>query len=78
MAKRGTEREKATKQADNWTGKEFKKYAREVLKKLEDEGNIVINRGTKRIKVEDIPTPKDLKMKGKWVSTGRGTGKRKL
>ncbi len=75
---RGTSRRVTEKQADNWTGDSYK----EVQKKRKDAAKDVyvsMGRGTKKIKLGDIAeTTGRPSGKGKWVSTGRGTGRRKV
>lgn len=78
MANRGT---KATPKPDNkpnWTGKEFKKYAKEQLDKIDDNEVVSINRGTGQAYVRDLRKKGRAYKKPKYVNTGRGTGRVKL
>ena len=82
MANRGTKLVKLPKNPENWTGKEFRKYLDGTLDKADDNESVSINRGTKQIKVKDLKkkkgTDRKKASKGRYVSTGRGTGRRKL
>lgn len=82
MANRGTKKSELPKDPENWTGKEFRKFLDGALNKMNDEGTISVNRGTKQIKVKDLKkkksTDRKKASKGRYVSTGRGTGRRKL
>ena len=75
---RGTSRRVTEKQADNWSGAAY----REVQKKRKEAAGdryVSMGRGTSRIKFSDIPeTAGRTEGKGMWVSTGRGTGRRKI
>ena len=75
---RGTSRRVTDKEADNWTGAAYK----EQQKKAKDAAKDVyvsVGRGTKKIKLGDIAETSGRPTgKGKWVSTGRGTGRRKI
>lgn len=75
---RGTSRRVTEdKERDNWSGEEFKKH-QEAKKSASKEKYITVGRGTSKIKFGDIPTTPSKSTKGLWVSSGRGTGKRKL
>lgn len=82
MANRGTKKSKLSKNPENWTGKEFRKFLDGALDKMDDEGTVSVNRGTGQIKVKDLKKKKGIDRKkaseGRYVSTGRGTGRRKL
>ncbi len=75
---RGTSRRITEKQADNWTGKSYK----EIQKKRKEAAKdvyISMGRGTKRVKFGDIAETSGRPTgKGRWVSKGRGTGRRKV
>lgn len=75
---RGTSRRVSEKEADNWTGKDYA----ELQKKRKDAAKdiyISMGRGTKKIKLGDIAeTTGRPTGKGRWVSSGRGTGRRKI
>ena len=75
---RGTSRRVTEKQADNWSGAAY----REVQKKRKEAAGdryVSMGRGTSRIKFSDIAeTAGRTEGKGMWVSTGRGTGRRKI
>ena len=75
---RGTKRRISEKESDNWTGSAY----REVQKKRKEAAKdvyITMGRGTKKIKLGDIAETSGRPTgKGRWVSTGRGTGRRKV
>ena len=75
---RGTSRRVVDKQADNWSGSTFK----DLQKKKKDAAGdryVSMGRGTRRVKFSDIAeTPGRSDGKGMWVSTGRGTGRRRI
>jgi hypothetical protein len=75
---RGTSRRVTSKEADNWTGDAYK----EEQKKRKDAAKdvyITMGRGTKKIKLGDIAETSGRPTgKGRWVSMGRGTGRRKI
>ncbi len=75
---RGTSRRVVDKQADNWSGSAFK----DLQKKKKDavgDRYVSMGRGTRRVKFSDIAeTPGRSDGKGMWVSSGRGTGRRKI
>ena len=75
---RGTSRRTTEKEEDNWAGAPFKKFAKQQKEAAKD-NYITIGRGTTKIKFGDIQdTASSSSSKGMWVSTGRGTGRRKL
>ena len=75
---RGTSRRVSEKEADNWTGSSYK----DVQKKRKEAAKDVyvsMGRGTKKIKLGDIAeTAGRPTGKGRWVSSGRGTRRRKV
>ena len=74
---RGTSKRVADKEADNWTGEEYRKV---MKKRKEDASDVYVStgRGTGKVKYGDIPeTSGRHSGKGKQLSTGRGTGSRK-
>ena len=78
VGSRGTKRRVTEKESDNWTGEAYKnvqKKRKEAAKKV----SISMGRGTKRMKYGDIKeTAGRPSGKGRYVSTGRGTGRRKV
>ena len=74
---RGTSRRISEKEEENWSGGAFKEY-QEKRKKQASDKYVTTGRGTTRIKFGDIPSTKSADTKGMWVSSGRGTGRRKL
>lgn len=82
MANRGTKKSDLPENPENWTGKEFKKFLDGTLDKMDDEGTVSVDRGTRQVKVKDLKKKKGSDRKkaseGRYVSTGRGTGRRKL
>jgi len=75
---RGTSRRIVDKEKDNWSGDAY----REVQKKAKEGAKdvyISMGRGTKKVKFSDIAETSGRPTgKGMWVSTGRGTGRRKI
>ncbi len=75
---RGTSRRVSEKEADNWTGEDYKAIQKKRKEAAKDV-YVSMGRGTKKIKLGDIaettwrPTGK-----GRWVSMGRGTARRKI
>ncbi len=78
MANRGTKRDKPKARVSNWTGKDFKKYVKEQLKKVDDDETININRGTGKALLSDIKKKGRKQTKPKYVSMGRGTKRVKI
>ena len=78
VGSRGTSRRISEKEEDNWTGKDYA----DLQKKRKDAAKDVyvsMGRGTKKIKLGDIAeTTGRPTGKGRWVSSGRGTGRRKI
>ena len=61
----------------NWQGAEFQKYEHERLK-LAGDLMIMSAKGTTKIRLSEMDRTKLTLPKGLYVSTGRGTGRRKL
>jgi len=75
---RGTSRRISDKEADNWTGDSYKALQKKRKEAAKDV-YISMGRGTKKIKLGDIAETSGRPTgKGRWVSTGRGTGRRKV
>ncbi len=75
---RGTSRRVVDKQTDNWSGAAFKEY-QDKKKAAAGDRYISMGRGTRRVKFSDIAeTSGRSDGKGMWVSSGRGTKRRKL
>ena len=74
---RGTSRRIAEKEDENWSGAAYKKY-QEQKKAAAKDKYITVGRGTGKIKFGDIASTPTKSTKGLWVSSGRGTGRRKL
>ena len=75
---RGTRIIEVDDDATKWTGEEFKEFQAAAKAKAQDK-YITTGRGTGKIKFSDLPDPKNRpNTKGMWVSSGRGTKKRKL
>jgi len=75
---RGTSRRVIDKPEDKWTGAAYKA---EQAKRKDAAKDVFVSmgRGTKKIKLGDIAeTTGRPSGKGRWVSTGRGTGRRKV
>ncbi len=75
---RGTSRRVTEKQADNWSGAAYREFQ---AKKKAAAGDryVSMGRGTKRVKFSDIATtPGRNEGKGMWVSSGRGTKRRRV
>ncbi len=75
---RGTARRVTEKEADNWSGAAY----REVQKKRKEAAGdryVSMGRGTRRVKFSDIAeTSGRSEGKGMWVSSGRGTKRRRI
>lgn len=78
MADRGTKQNPRNEDKPNWTGKEFKKFAKEQLDKIDDDEIVSINRGTGKAFVKDLRKKGREHKRPKFVNTGRGTGRQKL
>ena len=78
MANRGTKASPRKKRESNWTGKDFKEYVKEQLKKVDDGEIININRGTGKALLSDIKKKGRKQTKSKYVSLGRGTKRVKV
>ncbi len=78
MADRGTKKDKPRGRESNWTGKDFKKYAKDQLDKIDDEEIVSINRGTGSAFVKDLKKKASKQTKPKYVSMGRGTKRVKV
>jgi len=75
---RGTRIIEVDSDATKWTGEQFKEFQAAAKEKAKDK-YITTGRGTGKIKFGDLPDPKNRpNTKGMWVSSGRGTKKRKL
>ena len=77
VGSRGTSRRVAEKEEDNWSGKAFKAN-QEARKQAAKDKYITVGRGTSKIKFGDIQSTPTKSTKGMWVSSGRGTGRRKI
>ena len=78
VGSRGTSRRIAEKDADNWTGDAYRDVQAK-RKEASKDRYISMGRGTKKVKFSDIAeTSGRPSGKGMWVSSGRGTGRRKL
>ncbi|KAG2473175.1 MAG: hypothetical protein NPMRTHETA2_1430002 [Nitrosopumilales archaeon] len=78
VGSRGTSRRVVEKQADDWTGTAYRDLQKK-RKEVAGDRYISMGRGTSRIKFSDIAeTSGRTSGKGMWVSTGRGTGRRKI
>jgi len=75
---RGTKRRIVEKESDSWTGEAY----RDLQKKKKDAAGdryVSMGRGTRRVKFSDIAeTSGRPSGKGMWVSSGRGTKRRKI
>jgi len=75
---RGTSRRVVDKQADNWTGDAYKDLQKK-RKEAAGDRYVSMGRGTSRIKFSDIAdTSGRSEGKGMWVSSGRGTKRRRV
>jgi len=75
---RGTSRRVVDKQADNWTGDAYKDLQKK-RKEAAGDRYVSMGRGTSRIKFSDIAeTSGRSEGKGMWVSSGRGTKRRRI
>ncbi|HXG13529.1 MAG TPA: hypothetical protein VNK25_00155 [Candidatus Nitrosotenuis sp.] len=74
---RGTARRVSEKERDNWTGSAFREY-QEAQKQAAKDKYITMGRGTAKIKFGDIASIPTTSTKGMWISSGRGTKRRKI
>jgi hypothetical protein len=74
---RGTTRRISEKEKDNWAGPAFREH-QQAQKEAAKDKYITMGRGTAKIKFGDIAETPTRSTKGMWVSSGRGTGKRRL
>ena len=77
---RGTRVIEVDNDATKWTGEQFKQIqaARKEVAKKSGIKYITSGRGTGKIKISDVPKPKDKpSSEGRTRITGRGTGSRK-
>ncbi len=75
---RGTSRRVTDKQADNWSGAAYREY-QSKKKAAAGDRYVSMGRGTRRVKFSDIAeTSGRYEGKGMWVSSGRGTKRRKI
>jgi len=75
---RGTSRRVIEKPEDKWTGEKYKELQKKK-KEASKDVYVTMGRGTKKIKLGDIAETSGRPTgKGRWVSTGRGTGRRKV
>lgn len=76
---RGTSRRsvKELTKKNNWAGDSYKEYQKQLKDKAGD-AYVTVGRGTKKIKLSDIKESKSASAKGRYVSMGRGTGRRKV
>ena len=75
---RGTSRRLTDKEADNWSGEEYRKLQKE-RKEASKDIYITMGRGTKKVKFSDIAETKGTSAgtsKGHWIRTNRGTSRR--
>lgn len=78
VGSRGTSRRVSEKEKENWTGAAFKEYMKKQKEAAKDK-YITIGRGTTKIKFGDIAeTAGRPSAKGMWISSGRGTRRRKV
>ncbi len=78
---RGTRIIEVDSDATKWSGDEFREIQAAAKATAKESGikYITSGRGTGKITFSDIPAPKEKpSTKGMWVSSGRGTKKRKL
>ncbi len=78
MSERGTKSRPRQRRESNWTGKDFKEYVKEQLKKVDDDEIVSINRGTGKALMKDIRKKGRNQTKPKYVSMGRGTKRVKV
>ena len=66
--------------ATKWTGEQFKEFQQASKDAATKSGikYVTTGRGTGKIQFSDIPSTPIKSTKGMWVSSGRGTGRRKL
>jgi hypothetical protein len=74
---RGTKIIEVDDKGQKWSGEDFKKIQAERKEGSKDK-YITVGRGTGKIKFGDIKSTPLKSTKGMWISSGRGTKKRKL
>ncbi|HXG74031.1 MAG TPA: hypothetical protein VNK44_04350 [Candidatus Nitrosotenuis sp.] len=74
---RGTTRRVSEKEKDNWAGSAFREH-QEAQKQAAKDKYITMGRGTAKIKFGDIASSPTTSTKGMWISSGRGTKRRKI
>lgn len=78
VGSKGTSRRVVEKEPDNWAGDSYKKFQNQVKESMKNK-NISTGKGTSKTKYGDIAdtsgTPSG---KGRYVTTGRGTGRKKI
>ena len=76
---RGTSVREEDEKPPNWAGEAYREYQKKKMKSLGENVKIVRGRGTGAVKADEYPeSPEKPSTKGYTVTTGRGTGKRKL
>ena len=75
---RGTKRRSEDLKPANWSGKKFKEYQSERMRKAGGSARLTSGRGTRIVRASDIKDTKTPDTSGYYISTGRGTGRRKL
>ena len=74
---RGTTRRVAEKDDDNWAGPDFIEFSKQKKEAAKDM-YVTMGRGTTKVRFGDIVDTQKKSTKGAWISTGRGTGRRKI
>ncbi len=77
ISNRGTSSSNVKISESQWAGEKYKKYQKKQ-KEMHVDSYITIGRGTKNIKLADISDTKSISTRGSYISTERGTKRRKL
>jgi len=78
VGERGTKRRIVEKESDNWTGEAYKELQKK-RKETAKHRTISMGRGTRKVKYGDIKeTAGRPSGKGRYISTARGTKRRKV
>ena len=79
VIERGTDTRKVERIFTVWAGEPFLEYQKKKMKAIPHDLKISMKRGTEGVKVSEYPyVPKKMLLGGLVISTGRGTGTRRL
>jgi hypothetical protein len=76
---RGTSIREEEDKPQNWSGDSYREFQKKRMEGLGKDTKITMGRGTGSVKAGEYPkAPEKASTKGFTVTTGRGTGKRKI